>query len=75
MTGLATELIITVDPADVITEFRVSNVTIAFGENGPIIPVDFDIDLARCQRFYEKSYPVGTAPGTVGVARDSRYSR
>jgi hypothetical protein len=27
-----------------------------------------EINLQRCQRYYEKSYPIGTAPGTVVAA-------
>ncbi len=65
VTGLAVELIIAVDPADVITEFRVTNCTLAFGDNGPIIPIDFCIDLARCQRFFEKSYNQTIIPGSA----------
>lgn len=37
----------------------------------PYAPEDSEIELARCQRYYEKSYDVATAPGTVTTTDES----
>lgn len=30
----------------------------------PIEPLDYNTELGRCQRYFEKSYPIGVRPGT-----------
>jgi hypothetical protein len=30
----------------------------------------YTFELQQCQRYYEKSYPLGTAPGTTGIGND-----
>jgi len=56
--------------------FQITGVQLEVGEQAtPFEHRSFGDELARCQRYYEHTYPYGTAPGTAngGIGADHRY--
>jgi len=57
-------------------ELYLTGVQLEVGEQAtPFEHRSFGDELARCQRYYEHTYPYGTAPGTAngGIGADHRY--
>ncbi len=57
-------------------EWLITGVQLEVGEQAtPFEHRSFGDELARCQRYYEHTYPYGTAPGTAngGIGADHRY--
>lgn len=59
---------------DVANNFRITGVMLDIGSEAKdfVVP-HYAEELARCQRYYEKSYDLGTAPGTLTYAGTSGF--
>jgi len=56
--------------------FQITGIQLEVGEQAtPFEHRSFGDELRRCQRYYEHTYPYGTAPGTAngGIGADHRY--